>query len=198
MVIKTAEFIKSCASEKDYAGITLPVIAVAGKSNVGKSSFINMLTGNGKLAKTSKEAGRTRLVNLFAINSQFILADLPGWGYSAAGKSLTTDFGALTETFLKNTKNTGNLKHIFMLVDIRHEPQESDKVMLSFMHRFQIPFTVLAIKSDKLSGAKLGPQIDKIAAGLGLGRGNIIPVSNITKSGKDTVLRKIEMVVNSE
>ena len=197
MIIKSAEFIKSCASEKDYAGITAPVIAVAGKSNVGKSSFINMLTGNGKLAKTSKEAGRTRLVNLFTINAdkEFILADLPGWGYSAAGKNLTSDFGALTEGFLKSVKN---LKHIFMLADIRHEPQDSDKIMLSFMHRFQIPFTVLAIKSDKLSGAKLAPQIDVLAAGLGLGRDNIIPVSNLTKAGKDLVLKKIRETLCSE
>ena len=196
MVIKSAEFIKSCASEKDYASITLPVIAVAGKSNVGKSSFINMLTGNGKLAKTSKEAGRTRLVNLFLINSQFILADLPGWGYSAAGKSVTTDFGALTEGFLKSVNAAGKLKHIFMLVDIRHEPSDADKQMLSFMHRLQIPFTALAVKSDKLSGAKINPQIDIIAAALGLGRANVIPVSGLTKAGKAEVLKRIGETLN--
>ena len=82
MIIKSAEFIKSCASEKDWAGVSAPLIATAGKSNVGKSSFTNMLTGNGKLARVSKEAGRTRLVNLFSINGgAFYLADLPGWGY---------------------------------------------------------------------------------------------------------------------
>ena len=191
MIIKSAEFINSCASEKDYAAISLPVIAVAGKSNVGKSSFINMLTGSGKLARVSKEAGRTRLVNLFDISGQFILADLPGWGYSAAGKSVTTDFGALTESFLKSVNGAGKLKHIFMLVDIRHEPGDADKQMLSFMYRLQIPFTVLAMKCDKLSGAKINPQIDVIAAALGLGRGNIIPVSSLTKAGKADVLKRI-------
>jgi len=83
-----------------------------------------------------------------------------------------------------------------MLVDIRHEPQDSEKLMLSFMHRYQIPFTALAIKSDKLSGAKLNPQIGVIAAGLGLGRGNIIPVSNLTKAGRVEVLKKITEALN--
>lgn len=192
MIIKSAEFIKSCASPKDYEGFTAPFIAVAGKSNVGKSSFINMLTGNGKLAKVSKEAGRTRLINLFSINGgEFILADLPGWGYSAAGKSLTNEFGVLAENFLRNA---ANLKHIFMLVDIRHEPQDADRQMLKFMHSFQIPFTVLAIKSDKLSGAKLGPHIDMVAAGLRLGRDDIIAVSNLKKTGRDEVLKKIDEI----
>ena len=193
--IKSSEFIKSAAGFKDYADISLPVIAVAGKSNVGKSSFINMLTNNSKLARVSKEAGRTRLINLFSINNgQFVLADLPGWGYSAAGKSVTADFSHLIEEFLKRAPS---LKHIIMLVDIRHEPQESDKRMLSFMYYNQIPFTVVAVKSDKLSGAKLAPQIDIIARGLSVGRDNVIPVSSLNKKGKDAVLKRLTEVLDN-
>lgn len=193
--IKNAEFIKSAAGFGGYADISAPVIAVAGKSNVGKSSFINMLTGNGKLAKVSKEAGRTRLINLFSINNgEFILADLPGWGYSAAGKDRTAGFSAMIEEFLNKAPG---LKHIIMLVDIRHEPQDTDRQMLRFMHYYQIPFTVAAVKCDKLSGARLGPQRDIAARGLAIGRDDVIPVSNLDKTGKDAVLKKIGGILNS-
>lgn len=195
MIIKSAEFIKSAVTYRDIADFSVPIVAIAGKSNVGKSSFINMLTNSSKLAKVSKDAGRTRMINLFSINNkQFIIADLPGWGYSAAGKGVTEGFSRNIEEFFKHAPN---LVHILMLIDVRHEPQDSDKQMMKFMYYNQIPFTVLAVKSDKLSGAKLNPQLNFLAASLMIGKDDIIPVSNLNKTGKDNVLKRLSVVLEN-
>ena len=169
------------------------MIAVCGKSNVGKSSFINMLANRKKLAKTSSEPGRTRLVNYFDFGT-FILADLPGYGFARVSKAEKGKWAKTLDDFFKAKEN---IAHVFMLADSRHNPTEDDKQMIEFLHYHTIPFTVTLTKSDKLSKMKLKEQIKSIAASLFLGTGNLIATSSETGFGKDTVLDKIAEIIQN-
>jgi GTP-binding protein len=194
--IKNAAFVKSAAAESDYTGFSIPEIAVAGKSNVGKSTFINMLLGNGKLCRASKTAGRTRLLNFFAVNGgDFHVVDLPGYGYSAAGYGKTADFSGITEQYLGASRN---LKHVFVLIDVRHDPSEADKQLLNYLYYYQKPFTVVATKADKLSAAAVRERVRAAAAALGVGVDDVTPVSGESGLGRKAVLAKIGAVLRQE
>lgn len=192
MQIKNAEFITSIAKPEKYLEVSLtyncPEICVVGRSNVGKSSFINMITKRRKLAKTSSTPGRTRLINLFNINDGvFYLVDLPGYGYAKASKDNKKEWDALIGGYIETSKK---LKHVLVLVDSRHEPSKLDVLMVEYLYFYRLPFTVIATKSDKLSKAELGRNIQKIAATLKIGRDNIIPISSETGNGRDDVSRR--------
>ena len=198
MIIKKADFITSFASAEKYAeyanGATYPEICVAGRSNVGKSTFINTLAQRNKLAKTSSTPGRTRLVNIFDFNDgQFRLVDLPGYGYALASKSERKEWGALIEGYLQSSPH---LKHTLVLVDSRHAPQKTDMEMVQYLYYYRMPFTVIATKCDKLSKAEVGRAVQTIATTLKIGRDNIIPVAQ-TGFGRDTVLNRIEEILNN-
>ncbi len=170
-------------------------IAVVGKSNVGKSSFINMMTNDGKLARVSKEPGRTRLINYFLINGgDFILTDLPGYGFAKVGDDEKIRWAKLIDGYLDNEEA---LAHVFFLVDIRHEPTTDDLVMYDYLFRKGLPFTVLATKSDKLSKVRIADSRRKIATTFKLGIGNVIPVSSQTRAGKEDVLETIQRVFDA-
>ena len=189
-----ATFIKSIADlsvyEKESELLARPEIAVAGRSNVGKSSFINMLTGRKKLAKTSATPGRTRLLNLFDLGS-FILVDLPGYGYAKAPKSEIRKWSMLTDGYFARTTR---LAHTLALVDIRHEPSELDKRMVSYLYEAGKPFTVIATKADKLSRAACGKAKAVIASALRIGTDDIIVTSALDGTGRDAVLARINSV----
>ena len=189
-----AEFIKSIADlgvyEKESAALGLPEIAVAGRSNVGKSSFINMLACRKNLAKTSSTPGRTRLVNLFSFDG-FVLVDLPGYGYAKAPKSEIRRWSELTDGYFTRTVR---LVHTLALVDIRHEPSELDKRMISYLYDAGRPFTVIATKADKLSRAACGRAKAVIASALKIGTDNIIVTSAASGQGRDAVLARIRDV----
>lgn len=193
-----AEFIKSIADlgayEKESASLGLPEIAVAGRSNVGKSSFINMLACRKNLAKTSSTPGRTRLVNLFAFDG-FVLVDLPGYGYAKAPKSEIRRWSELTDGYFTRTVR---LVHTLALVDIRHEPSELDKRMISYLYDAGRPFTVIATKADKLSRAACGRAKTVIASALKIGTDNIIVTSAASGQGRDAVLARIRDVLGGE
>lgn len=191
MIIKQAKFITSAARADQFLVAEKPVIAVCGKSNVGKSTFINRLAGQKKLAKTSSEPGRTRLVNYFDFG-EFILADLPGYGYAAVSKAEKEKWGILLERFFEKTP----LRHVFALVDIRHKPTEDDLQMQTFLNYHIIPFTVIATKADKLSKMKGKERRRELAGELGLGIANIIVTSGETGAGKEEVLAKIEEILS--
>lgn len=200
MKIKNAQFVTSISDANKYReiGATTPMkeICVVGRSNVGKSSFINMLACNGKLAKTSSTPGRTRLINLFSFNGgEFTLVDLPGYGYAEASKSEKNKWGGLIEGYLQSTQN---LLRALVLVDCRHEPSALDKQMIEYLYYYNIPFSVIATKSDKLSRNQLTVAIQKIATSLGIGRDNIIAVSAASGKGRDEVLQHIESFLTNE
>lgn len=192
MIIKKSEFIKSVTegiNEYQY-----PEIAFVGKSNVGKSSLINFLCNRKNLAKTSQNPGKTRLINLFLINDgMFMFVDLPGYGYAKVSKDEQQKWGKMIENYLQNSKS---LKHIFLLVDIRHEPTQADLQMVAYMHHFQIPFSVIATKSDKLSKSAIFRHKQAIATKIGIGVDNINTVSSTKKTGKEEILNKIEVILN--
>lgn len=199
MIIKNAVFVTSIADKKKLIDFSTTYdcseICVVGRSNVGKSSFINMLAGQNKLAKTSSTPGRTRLINLFNFNSdEFMLVDLPGYGYAEASKGQRQTWGELIEGYLETTQK---LVQVFALVDARHPPTVQDIQMLKYLYHFQLPFTIVATKCDKLSKAELGRNISQIATSLMVGRDNIIGVSSTTKMNRDKIIERIEEVLKN-
>lgn len=198
MIIKTSSYIKGAATYGQCIVSDVPQIAVAGKSNVGKSSFINYLTGDGKLARTSKLPGRTRLINYFMINDgtadEFILADLPGYGFAKVSDAEKLKWADLLEKYLAAEKQ---LKHVFFLVDIRHDPTKDDVVMYNYLFKNNVPFTIVATKADKISKSQVKNRLRSIASYLKVAEGNLIAVSSTNKTGKEAVLERIGIVLQA-
>lgn len=188
MIIKSAEYLTSVVSKDKIIrdGIDF---AFVGRSNVGKSSLINSLVNQKKLCKTSSLPGRTRMINYFNINKSFRFVDLPGYGYAKAGKQNKIMWANIMEDYLLNTNC---LKRVFMLIDSRIEPTELDLRMIKFLFYNQIPFTILATKTDKLPKSKINAYIQVCANKLGVGKDNIIPYSSETSFNRDKVLTVIE------
>lgn len=193
LTIKNATFITSAARAEQFITPNKPMIAVCGKSNVGKSSFINMLANRKKLAKTSSEPGRTRLVNYFDFG-EFILADLPGYGFARVSKGEKEKWAKTLDAFFQRKEN---IAHVFMLADSRHDPTADDVQMMEYLHFYTLPFTVVLTKTDKLSRMKVKEHIKAIAADLYLGESNLIATSAETGAGKEDVLNKIYQVIHT-
>ncbi len=191
LIIKNATFITSAAKKEQFITPDKPMIAVCGKSNVGKSSIINMLANQKKLAKTSSEPGRTRLVNYFDFG-EFILADLPGYGFARVSKGEKEKWAKTLDNFFKDKEK---IAHVIMLADSRHDPTADDMQMLEYLHFHTIPFTVVLTKADKLSKMKLKEHIKAIAADLYLAPANMIATSAETGYGKVDLLNKIHEVI---
>lgn len=191
LVIKNATFITSASRAEQFITPDKPMIAVCGKSNVGKSSLINMLANRKKLAKTSSEPGRTRLVNYFDFG-EFILADLPGYGFARVSKTEKEKWAKTLDAFFKKKEQ---IAHIFMLVDARHDPTADDRQMLEFLHYHILPFSVVMTKADKLSRMKIKEHKKAIASNLYLGEGNLLATSSETGLGKAELLEKIRQVI---
>lgn len=191
MLVKQAKFVTSAAAEHQFLRPEKPMIAVCGKSNAGKSTLINMLAGQKRLAKTSAAPGRTRLVNYFDFGA-FMLADLPGYGYAAVSKEEQEKWGKTLDAFFARKED---LSHVFVLSDLRRDPSADDLQMISYLNYHILPFTVLATKCDKLSRMKGKERVKKVAQGFGLGEDNVIPVSGLTGEGKEALLKKIEQVI---
>ena len=188
-MIKKAKFITSVADKSKIYETNAPEFAFAGKSNVGKSSLINYLTGQSKLAKTSSEPGRTRLLNYFEINDgQFYFVDLSGYGYAKVSKEEKIKWGDLIETYLKTSEN---LKNVFVLLDIRHEPSADDLLLISFLFTLNIPFTIIATKADKLSKMQTRKAVAMLSAETKVGADNIIVTSVTQKKGREEVEKRI-------
>jgi GTP-binding protein len=190
--INNAKFITSAASKSQFIQSDKPIIAVCGKSNVGKSSFINMLANQKKLAKVSQEPGRTRLINYFDFGT-FILADLPGYGFARVSKAEKEKWAHMLDDFFAEKDK---IAHVFSLCDIRHDPTDDDVSMVNFLYYHLIPFTVIATKADKISKQKVKASLNNIAAFYKCGEGNIIATSAQTRYGLESVLNKIEEIVN--
>ena len=187
------KFITSAADKRGFLQTDKPIICVTGKSNVGKSSFINMLAMQKKLAKTSNTPGRTRLVNYFDFG-EFILADLPGYGYAQVSKTEKEKWGKTLDDFFRMTDITLAIS----LVDIRHDPTEDDKMMIKYLYAQIIPFVLVATKADKIAKTKVKAQAAQVAAKLGLSGGDIIPTSSETRLGRDQVFSVIYKALSSK
>lgn len=198
MKIKKACYVKGAGSYSQCIVSDLPQIAVAGKSNVGKSSFINYLVGDGKLARTSKLPGRTRLINYFLVNGdseeEFLLADLPGYGFAKVSDAEKLKWADLLESYLANEQR---LVQVLFLVDIRHEPTKDDAAMYNYLFQNNVPFTLIATKSDKLPKSQVKNRCRAIASFFKLGEANVLPVSSTAKTGLDAVLAKLEQVLDA-
>lgn len=188
MEIKSAKFIKS-ATSIDNNLENFSQIAFVGRSNVGKSSLINMLTKNSKLCKTSSTPGRTRLINYFQINSDIYFVDLPGYGFAKASKTEVDGWQSMIEPYLVENEN---LKCVCMLVDSRIEPTNQDKQMLKFLNYYRIPFIIIATKCDKFGKSQIKPQMQKIANFLGVGKDNVFASSSETGFGRLEILQKLD------
>ena len=184
-----AKFIKSASKKAEFIEDELPQIAIVGRSNVGKSSLINMLTNNSKMAKTSSTPGRTRLVNYFNINNQFYLVDLPGYGFAKASKNLTSAWDSvMNDYFIENPK----LKLVLVLLDCRLMPTDLDKQMLDYLAENEIPALIILTKTDKISRSELNNNIAKISKDIRYNKDMIIPTSADKKQGVDAVANKLD------
>ena len=192
MTINEVKFITSAASETQFVKSEKPIIAVVGKSNVGKSSFINSLAARKKLAKTSNTPGRTRLINYFDFG-EFILADLPGYGYAEVSKAEKAKWDALMDAFFRGRYADA----VISLLDIRHLPTRDDIAMLSYLHANAYSFIMGATKSDKLSRQQAKNSVSLLAKTLKVTEDKIIAYSSETGAARAEVLSRIEILIGA-
>ena len=190
--INSARFITSAGIGSPLPEVNASEIAVVGKSNVGKSSLINSLTGRTKLAKTSATPGKTRLINFFLLNEEFYLVDLPGYGFAKAPKDEQKKWGELMESYL----SSGRVKHIMMLIDIRHEPTAHDKQMFGYILYYGIPYTLVATKADKIAKTKRKQAANAAAKLLGAPP-YAVAFSSETGDGREELLKRMDDVVHA-
>ena len=189
-VIKQAEFVTSVGAGSAYPPPERAEIAIVGKSNVGKSSLINKLCNNKKLAKTSQTPGKTRLINFFLLNRDFYLVDLPGYGFARASKTEQAGWGSLMEQYL----SSGRVQHLFLLIDIRHAPTAEDRQMFEWVLYYGLPFTLIATKADKIAKSKRRQAANQAAKLLGAPPA-AIPYSSESGDGKEAVLERIGQIL---
>ncbi len=185
--IFSAEYKTSATNSKQFLNLASE-IAFVGRSNVGKSSLINILTNKKKLAKTSSTPGLTKMVNYFFINNEFFFVDLPGYGFSKTGKQHKKLWSTLIDEYLQNSPY---LKLVLFLIDIRHKPTELDIQMHKYLFYNQIPYKIIATKTDKIAKSKINAYLIELANNLNVGKDNIIPYSALNKFGKNKILEII-------
>lgn len=165
-----------------------PEIAFAGRSNVGKSSLLNVLLRRKALARVSHTPGRTRQINFFSVNKQFVLADLPGYGYAKISKSRKAEWRPLIEGYLKSSKR---LAGVVLLLDVRHDPSEDDLQMLDFLAQLGAPTIVVVTKTDKIGTVVAANRIKEMAESLGLDADQMVPFSSKTGAGRDELAQAL-------
>jgi GTP-binding protein len=197
MQIKSAQYLMSNDDFRKCPKPDMPEFAFIGRSNVGKSSLINMLTSNSKLAKTSASPGKTQKINHFVINNSWYLVDLPGYGYAKVSKSQREVFRKMIEGYILNRQN---LVNIFVLVDCRLEPQQIDVEFINWLGANRVPFTIIFTKSDKIGTNVLASKIDAYKEHL-LKTWETLPdilvSSAVSKMGQEEILDYIQNIINS-
>ena len=194
MVIKKAVYKTSVVSIDKILDDGLAEFAFVGRSNVGKSSLINKLTGKKGLAKASATPGKTKMINYFDINDSFRFVDLPGYGFAKVGQAQKDVWSGLIGQYLTESNA---LATVFVLLDIRHTPSELDRQMVEFLIYNQLPFMIVATKADKLAKSKLANQVKVIAKTLGIREEMFMVVSSETGYGIDKILNYIEHKMES-
>lgn len=186
--IKSAKFLNSAVSFDDYKGFDLPEIVLVGRSNVGKSSIINMITNNSRLAKVSSVQGKTKLVNFFLVNKEFVLVDLPGYGYAKTSKLEQQRWSCMINSYFAKAKN---LKSACLLVDARHTPTEQDIQMFEYFIYNNIPVTIVATKYDKVKKSERTHCLNTIATTFNVGIQNIYATSSVDSFGKEALIDRL-------
>ena len=190
MIIKRSDLETVAVKPSQYPPENLKEIAFAGRSNVGKSSLLNLITNRKKLARVSGSPGKTRTINFYIINDEFRVVDLPGYGYAKVSKSMSEGWGEMMETYLGNRPN---LVKVIQLVDIRHAPSKQDVEMYNYLRHYGLDGIVVATKADKISRNQLPKHIKEIRQTLKLSSDDkVIPVSALKKTGYEELLDVME------
>ena len=193
MKITSANFVVSAMRRSQYPTDGLPEFMLVGRSNVGKSSFINTITNNKKMARVSNTPGKTRHLNFYLLNDSFYFVDVPGYGYASVSKKEQRKFGLMIEEYLEKRPN---LVRTYMLVDLRHKPSDDDVLMYKYLKYYKLPVTIVATKLDKISKNKREKAASLVLKTLELEKGDtFVMLSNITKEGKEKILNEIEDLV---
>ena len=188
MQIRTANFVTSAAKPSQFLRRPISHVVFAGKSNVGKSTLLNCLLNRKKLAKTSQTPGKTRLINYFLINDRFYFVDIPGYGYAKVSRTEREGWGSLIETYLESTPF---ISMIFLLIDIRHDPNPNDCQMLDWLKHNDLPYRIILTKADKLGNNQIQNQQNKIAKVLDLDRSELVATSASSGRGMKDVWKLI-------
>lgn len=191
--IKTSDLECVAVKPAQYPQPDLLEIAFAGRSNVGKSSLLNLLTGRKSLARVSGNPGKTRTINFYNINNEFRIVDLPGYGYAKVSKSMSADWGPMMEKYLESREN---LVKVIQLVDIRHAPSKQDVQMYEYLKHYGLDGIVVATKADKVSRNELARNIALIKKTLEMAKEDVvIPCSALKRTGQDELLLEIEKLL---
>lgn len=190
MKINQVEMTVSAVRRSQYPTEGLPEFLLVGRSNVGKSSFINTIVARKNIARISSRPGKTQTLNFYYVNESFYLVDVPGYGFAAVNRKLQEKFGKMIEEYLEKREE---LKRVFMLIDFRMKPTEDDLLMYHFLKYYNIPVTVVATKVDKVGSSKKEKNKNLILSTLDLAMGDdLVLFSSVTKLGRDEILQKIE------
>ena len=196
MVIKDASLEIIATRRSQYPIENKPEFLLVGRSNVGKSSFINSILSRKNLAYTSAKPGKTQTLNFYDVNDNFYLIDVPGYGYASVDKKTQNKFGMMIEEYLAKRSQ---LKRVFMLIDFRHKPTEDDMLMYNFLKYYNLPVTVIATKADKIGGSKKQKNLKDILDTIDLVVGDdMVVFSSVTRLGVKEVLKKIEDLLEED
>lgn len=196
MVIKSVNLETVCGITSTLPDNTLPEIAFAGKSNVGKSSLINGIMNRKSLARTSSQPGKTQTINFYNVNCTFYLVDLPGYGYAKANQQVKAQWGKMIERYLHSSKK---LKAVFLLVDIRHDPSANDKQMYQWMRHYGYHPIIIATKLDKINRSQIQKHVKAIRVGLEAEKDTVvIPYSSLSKQGREEIYELLDRLLVPE
>ncbi len=194
MVIKSVQLETVCGITSKLPDNMLPEIAFAGKSNVGKSSLINGIMNRKSLARTSSQPGKTQTINFYNVNEVFYLVDLPGYGYAKANQEVKAQWGKMIERYLHSSKQ---LKAVFLLIDIRHDPSANDKQMYQWMRHYGFDPIIIATKLDKINRSQIQKQLKAIRVGLEAQKDTIIiPYSSLSKQGREEIYDLLDSILS--
>jgi GTP-binding protein len=196
MIIKKAELAAVAVKRAQYPEDNMKEIAFAGRSNVGKSSLINMLLNRKNLARTSGNPGKTRTINFYEINEPFRIVDLPGYGYAKVSRSVTENWGDMIEAYLAGRQH---LKKVLLLLDLRHTPTAQDVQMYRWLQHFGLDGIIVGTKADKISKNELAKNMQMIRKTLELGESDrILPVSTLKKTGYEDLMQQLDELLSEE
>ena len=195
MIIKSANFVKSATRPGNYPPADFKEVAFAGRSNVGKSSLINVLVNRRGLVRTSSTPGRTQLLNFFDINGEFYLVDLPGYGFAKVPLAVKKQWGPMVRTYLEGRDN---LRALLLLFDIRRVPQQEEIQLLDWLEELQVPTIPIITKVDKITRSRREKQIQPILEATGLPRDAFTLFSALSREGCEEIWQRIEAALDDE